>query len=346
MALAACSPPQPKSATVPAPQPAIVTQPSIAPRPVAAVTGTPTETLVPLEQDGGTLRVPVRINDAIELKFTIDSGAADVSIPADVASTLVRTGTITDDDFIGNQTFVLADGSTVPSAEFRIRSLRVGTLELRNVTASLADRKGPLLLGQSFLTRLTSWSVDNQRQVLILKTTTGALTGTVSAPAQEATAAEAQSGGPTLADSQPVPPPQAEASQIARDAVSKTEAFFTVWSAPHNPDGEGVRQYYASAINYYGTVTSVDDVMKQNLQFCRRWPLRRYTIRAPSVSVSCSSTNVCTVSGVLDWDAASPVRSAHSSGVAQFIFGFRDGLIEMEGGKVLSRVTNQRPAEQ
>jgi hypothetical protein len=41
-------------------------------------------------------RLPFRYrsNDAITLDFTIDSGAADVSIPADVVMTLMRTGTI------------------------------------------------------------------------------------------------------------------------------------------------------------------------------------------------------------------------------------------------------------
>ena len=39
--------------------------------------------------DGGTFRVPVTINDELTLKFVIDSGAADVSVPADVVMTLV-----------------------------------------------------------------------------------------------------------------------------------------------------------------------------------------------------------------------------------------------------------------
>ena len=78
----------------------------------AALSGT----IVPLISDGGTFRVPVTINDELTLKFVIDSGAADVSVPADVVMTLARTGTITDTDFLGKQTYQLADGSTVPSA--------------------------------------------------------------------------------------------------------------------------------------------------------------------------------------------------------------------------------------
>ena len=42
---------------------------------------------VPMQPGGGIYVVPVLINDAITLDFVVDSGAADVSIPADVVST-------------------------------------------------------------------------------------------------------------------------------------------------------------------------------------------------------------------------------------------------------------------
>jgi hypothetical protein len=126
------------------------------------------ETIVPMISDGGTFRVPVTINDELTLKFVIDSGAADVSVPADVVMTLVRTGTITDTDFLGKQTYKLADGSTVPSQQFVIRSLKVGDKTLENVVGSIAPVAGGLLLGQSFLSRFNTWSIDNQRQALIL----------------------------------------------------------------------------------------------------------------------------------------------------------------------------------
>jgi clan AA aspartic protease (TIGR02281 family) len=118
--------------------------------------------------NGGTFTVPVTINGQLTLNFTVDSGASDVSIPADVVSTLVRTGTITDADFRGKQSYRMADGSTLPSQQFLIRSLKVGDKVLENVMGSIAPVAGSLLLGQSFLARFKSWSIDNQRQALIL----------------------------------------------------------------------------------------------------------------------------------------------------------------------------------
>jgi predicted aspartyl protease len=80
-----------------------------------------------------------------------------------------RLGTLTDEDLAGVGTYRIADGSTFQVRTFRIRSLRVGDIELTNVKASLIPGKGFPLLGQSFLQHFTSWSIDNERQVLLLK---------------------------------------------------------------------------------------------------------------------------------------------------------------------------------
>jgi predicted aspartyl protease len=123
---------------------------------------------VPLSTDGGVFVVPVE-NSTITLDFAVDSGAADVSIPLDVFSTLKRTGTVKDSDILGQRTYVLADGSKSQSVSFRIRSLKVGNRILENVTASVAPSGGMLLLGQSFLGRFKAWSIDNASHKLVLE---------------------------------------------------------------------------------------------------------------------------------------------------------------------------------
>jgi clan AA aspartic protease (TIGR02281 family) len=102
------------------------------------------------------------------LDFTIDTGASDVAVPADVVTTLMRTGSITDADFLGQAQYQLGDGSIVRSRVFIIRSLKVGDKVVENVRASVASAKAGLLLGQSFLSRFKSWSIDNAKQVLVL----------------------------------------------------------------------------------------------------------------------------------------------------------------------------------
>jgi clan AA aspartic protease (TIGR02281 family) len=124
---------------------------------------------VPLKQDGGIFVVPVEINGAITLEFGVDSGASDVSVPADVFSTLYRTHTIKDSDIIGERTYVLADGSKLRSVTFTIRSLKVGDKVVENVKGSVTPAQGTLLLGQSFLERFKSWSINNTNHELVLE---------------------------------------------------------------------------------------------------------------------------------------------------------------------------------
>jgi clan AA aspartic protease (TIGR02281 family) len=134
-------------------------------RPVASLPGTEE---IALRNAGGVYVARVRINNAINLDFVVDSGAADVNIPADVAMTLARAGTISDSDFITDQEYRVADGSTLRSERFMVRELKIGGRIVQNIVASIGSPKGELLLGQSFLARFRSWSVDNSRHVLVL----------------------------------------------------------------------------------------------------------------------------------------------------------------------------------
>ena len=138
----------------------------IAGSPAAALADDGAQT-VPMEPHNGSFVVPVVLNDVLTEKFIVDSGSADVSIPEDVASTLMKLGTITAADLLGSKTYMLADGSRVPSQIYRVASLRIGSMVMRNVTVRVAAAKSDLLLGQSFLSRLKSWSMDNTRQVMI-----------------------------------------------------------------------------------------------------------------------------------------------------------------------------------
>jgi clan AA aspartic protease (TIGR02281 family) len=123
---------------------------------------------IPLEKLGGVYELPVRINGVLTLRFILDTGASEVNIPADVALTLLRTGTITQSDFLPGKFYELADGSILKSSRFTIRELDIGGIKISHVPASVGRANGSLLLGQSFLGRLESWSLDNKRHVLII----------------------------------------------------------------------------------------------------------------------------------------------------------------------------------
>jgi clan AA aspartic protease (TIGR02281 family) len=129
----------------------------------------PREDRVLLASKNGILVAPVVINNSIKLDFFVDSGATDVSIPADLFSSMRRSGAILEGDIIGSRRFVNADGEASKSTTFMLRSLKIGAVEILHVEASVAPQKAPLLLGQSFLKRFKSWSIDNASQELILR---------------------------------------------------------------------------------------------------------------------------------------------------------------------------------
>jgi hypothetical protein len=98
---------------------------------------------IPLAKVSGVYTLPVTVNGVLALHFILDTGASEVVIPADVALTLVRTGTIQDSDFLPGADYTLADGSVVSSPRF-------------------------ILIGQNVLERFGAWGIDNKNKVLIL----------------------------------------------------------------------------------------------------------------------------------------------------------------------------------
>jgi len=126
------------------------------------------EQIVAVEPHAGAFVVPVVLNDVITAKFIVDSGAADVSITDDMVSALMKSGTMTGADLLGSKTYMLADGTMLQGKIYRMARVRIGGMVMQDVTVRTAPANSSLLLGQSFLRRLKSWSMDNARQVMII----------------------------------------------------------------------------------------------------------------------------------------------------------------------------------
>ena len=124
---------------------------------------------IPLQSDDGRIfSVAVIINKAINIPCVLDSGASSVQLPVEVIQELMRAGVLSDNDFIGMRSYTLADGSSRRSALYRIREIQVGKHIVRNLTAIEGSPGSDALLGQSFLAKLPSWTLDNKRHVLVL----------------------------------------------------------------------------------------------------------------------------------------------------------------------------------
>ena len=125
--------------------------------------------IVPLEPINGVYMVPGTINGVVSAKFLVDTGAAVVVIPAALVKSLTDSGFITQDDFLGERTFRVANGSAMQAQALRLRSLQVGNVVVENVEAGVFPDNAPLLLGQSFLRRLKSWSMDTTAHTLTIE---------------------------------------------------------------------------------------------------------------------------------------------------------------------------------
>jgi clan AA aspartic protease (TIGR02281 family) len=124
---------------------------------------------VKIEKSGnGGYMVLVRVNQTIILPFILDTGAAELVIPADVVLTLIRAGALKGSDFIGKARYSMANGSEQVSDRVIIREVQVDDHIVTNVTASVGPPAGDLLLGQSFLSKFGAVTVDYKRLVLVL----------------------------------------------------------------------------------------------------------------------------------------------------------------------------------
>ncbi len=122
---------------------------------------------ISVEKRGGVYYVPAEINESILLDFIIDTGAAEVTIPADVIMTLMRNGSIEPSDYLPGKTYILADGSEMESPRVLIRQLKIGRHTLTHIAASISDVKGPLLLGQNLLERLGPYTLNTKTRELV-----------------------------------------------------------------------------------------------------------------------------------------------------------------------------------
>lgn len=123
-----------------------------------------------LKKVSGVYKIPVQINDAVIVSLIIDSGAADMMLSPKVANILLRSGTLTEQDFLPGQVYRLADGSKKKHMRARLQSVTLGKRIFKDVTFSISGSdESPMLLGQSLLERLGKYTIDYRNGVLLFE---------------------------------------------------------------------------------------------------------------------------------------------------------------------------------
>jgi predicted aspartyl protease len=116
----------------------------------------------------GTFNVRVSLNGSMLMNLTLDSGAAGLTIPRHVADELMNEGKLAPADFRGLVTSVLADNSKVINQLYILPSVTIAGRTVYDVPCVVGDDNTSMLLGQSVLQKFRSWSIDNERHVLVL----------------------------------------------------------------------------------------------------------------------------------------------------------------------------------
>jgi predicted aspartyl protease len=92
-----------------------------------------------------------------------------VTIPPSVARQLIANGSLTQADVIDAVIVINADGNRRRALRWRLRSITIGVITLRDVVCDIGKDENTALLGQTVLRRFASWSIDNRRRVLRLE---------------------------------------------------------------------------------------------------------------------------------------------------------------------------------
>ncbi len=125
---------------------------------------------IPFEVRGGVRYVKVKVN-GVEMEMVFDTGASGVSLSLTEARFLYKQGTLTDDDILGYTQSRIADGSIVEDMVVNLKEIELTDgLVIENVKALVTNNfKAPLLLGNSALRELGSFTIDDENGVIIFQ---------------------------------------------------------------------------------------------------------------------------------------------------------------------------------
>ena len=121
---------------------------------------------IPFAKEGGVCKVKCVIN-GLPLHFIFDTGATDVSISSVEATFMAKNDFLSSSDIIGKQNYQTADGNITEGTVINLKDVKLGSLHLNNIKASVVrNQAAPLLLGQSVLSKLGKIEIDNTKKVL------------------------------------------------------------------------------------------------------------------------------------------------------------------------------------
>lgn len=112
----------------------------------------------------GLIYMQGRVND-LPLRFVFDTGASDISISSVEAAFMLKNGYLEERDLGGVQHYRTASGEFIDGTVINLRNVELGGVIFHDLRAAIIhNQEAPLLLGQSFLLRIMTYSIDEKQK--------------------------------------------------------------------------------------------------------------------------------------------------------------------------------------
>lgn len=119
-----------------------------------------------MTRKNGVYTIPVKINNH-EMEFILDTGASDILLSSIEAIFLIKQGSLTEEDILGQEAYSMANGTIEVGTVVNLRQVQIGTKTIYNVRATVVDNiTAPLLCGQSALARFGKITINYEAGIL------------------------------------------------------------------------------------------------------------------------------------------------------------------------------------
>ncbi|MFH1050734.1 MAG: hypothetical protein V1779_07370 [bacterium] len=115
----------------------------------------------------GLYRIPVKINNSVELLLLFETGVAETMIDEKIIQDLLKNKIIDEKNYLRTNEFKMSDGFTHKKHIYNINTLMIGKFPINNAEiATLEDDKVEPVLGQNALRMLGKIQIDYKNHIL------------------------------------------------------------------------------------------------------------------------------------------------------------------------------------
>ena len=122
-------------------------------------------TLIQYSSNGHKVKISIC---GVEKYFLFDTGASDMIINTEIEKQLIANGCLSEDNYLGETEYELADGTTAKGQIVVLNNVKIGSYVVDNVMVSIIEG-GSLLCGHSLLNKFKKWELKGGSSLILYK---------------------------------------------------------------------------------------------------------------------------------------------------------------------------------